>query len=1392
MLVNDIIFPYFWHWDDTEKDVTVFRVYALDKQNKTVVIRINDFTPYCYLELPDKVDGQPFVWDATKSQMLTNSIAERLKGSGPIKTSFVMKKRLYYSHLSKDGKKERLFPYLLLAFSSASDRKGYMWTVNRKRFYVNGLGNINCRIHEEDADPLLQFICHRSIPTAGWIKIKGKQIGVEEQITHCDKEYTVRWKNIKYEGGDDIPQPLILAMDIEVNSTNPSRMPCADVPGDKVFQISCILKREGNKKTQNFILSLGEPNQKITGKDVTILSFRTEADLLVGYSDFLKKYKPNIVTGYNILGFDMEYMIERAKFNLVIDQFQQQGFTKYITAKEKQIKWSSAAYKTQHFKFLNAEGMLHVDLLPLIKRDYKFNNYKLKTVSEFFIGKTKDPLDVAGIFKCYRVGMKGGEKGAKALGVCAKYCVQDSVLVVEIFDIIQTWVGLCEMAKVCNVSIFDLYTKGQQIKVYSQVYKKCMYDNRIVEKDGYTASADECFTGAYVFQPKPGVYDKVVPFDFSSLYPTTIIAYNIDYSTLVRDDQEIPDSACNIIEWHDHQNCVHDTEKKKTKGKVVCAKRRYRFLKSPIGVLPALLQNLLDARTNTKKEMKGFKKQLKEMKKGTVDYLRVDKLITVLDKRQQSYKVSCNSVYGSMGVHRGYLPFLPGAMCTTAWGRENIQLAAKRLQDKHDGDLVYGDSVTGDTPMLLRNKTTGEITFKQIDDMMVDTEWKSYKRFKLGEEGRTEKQQRKAENYEIYTSDGWSDIVRVIRHKTVKKMYRINTHTGMVDVTEDHSLLDEELNILKPKDAVIGTNLCHNYPVFEKKNIHLDDILEYIATIETKTVSEKEAFIFGFFYGDGSCGKYRCPSGLKYSWALNQKSMETSILLKSLCETVFNETFAINNTIESSGVYKTVPRCGNIKKYVEMFRDSCYNKNRLKIIPDRFLNGEYDKRLSYFAGYYMADGSKCKNEKTKCIRMDNKGKIGSAMLFYLTKSLGLNVSVNTRSDKLDIIRLTATSGSQRKPPNSIKKIEFIGMSDDFVYDIETKVGNFNTGFPLIVKNTDSCYIHFPQFEKADKLWDFCLEVEEDISSIFPPPMRMAFEEVIYWQFLILTKKRYMYLDCGRDGIVAEKIGKKGVLLARRDNSAFIRMIYEEVVNMIFERCKWDEVMKHVCDRFNNLCSAFFSHRDFVITKSIGEISEYKVMSKTVLKEDPKKRKKQIEGYYIECHTCDYLNLPRGEDIPKCSVLLSEYENVEPTKFSPEEEDTLRRKLGDCCWLCAIEEWRARKRGLPAHVQLAEKLRRRGQRVDAGERLEYIVTNMDNVKAKLWRKLEHPDYFKSRTVAMQVDYHYYLKLLSVQLDQLIEVAYRQEKFTSGQLKVRLMKQSVGHKIKELFEPEIIIK
>ena len=80
---------------------------------------------------------------------------------------------------------------------------------------------------------------------------------------------------------------------------------------------------------------------------------------------------------------------------------------------------------------MDAEGRLFVDLLPLIKRDYKFSNYKLKTVSEFFLGDSKDPLTPQGIFKCYRIGVSDSPEAAKAMGIVGKYCVQDSALCIS-------------------------------------------------------------------------------------------------------------------------------------------------------------------------------------------------------------------------------------------------------------------------------------------------------------------------------------------------------------------------------------------------------------------------------------------------------------------------------------------------------------------------------------------------------------------------------------------------------------------------------------------------------------------------------------------------------------------------------------------------------------------------------------------------------------------------------------------------------------------------------------------------------------------------------------------------------------------------------------------------
>jgi DNA polymerase elongation subunit (family B) len=776
-----------------------------------------------------------------------------------------------------------------------------------------------------------------------------------------------------------------MGFDIEVNSTNPSAMPKAEKPGDKIFQISCVLSRHGTNHMDKFLLTLGEPSPKTVGNDVEILMYETEHDLLIGYTEFVKNHNPNIIVGYNILTFDIPYMIDRAKITYCIFEFDQQGFTKNAHSKEKTIKWSSSAYGNQTFQFLDAEGRLYVDLLPLVKRDYKMDNYKLKTISTFFLGSTKDPLSVKGIFKCYRIGIKNKDGvyskfAKKAMGIVGKYCVQDSALVIQLFDKLQTWIGLCEMAKTCNVPIFYLYTQGQQIKVYSQLYKYCMYNNYVVEKDGYVPKDNEHYVGATVFEPIAGVYDKVLPFDFESLYPTTIIAYNIDYSTLVI-DPSIPDSDCNVMEWEDHVGCEHDTTVRKTKPKhVMCDKRYFRFLKEPRGVMPTVLQNLLDARAHTRQQIKVIKKILSDEKLDEKDEKLVEELdilgnkltdekrlslstlIEVLNKRQLAYKVSANSMYGAMGVTRGYLPFMPGAMATTAMGRKNINIVAKTIPEKYGGQLIYGD-------------------------------------------------------------------------------------------------------------------------------------------------------------------------------------------------------------------------------------------------------------------------------------------------------------------------------------------------------------------------TDSNYIVFPQLKTAIENWDHALYVAKEVSKLFPSPIRLAFEEQIYWRFFILTKKRYMYKNCGRDGVVEENVGKKGVLLARRDNSMFIRNIYETVIMMVFNKVSRDEILGYMIDEINKLCSHFYSYKDFIVTKAIGNHGDGQVIPFI----DEKGKKKGKMGDYT---------------VP----LLSTDEKEKQRQF----------KLKECG--CAKDYY---LRCLPAVVQLAERMRQRGQRVDSGTRLEYVISSQGGHKAKQYTKLEDAGYFSQHSSVLKLDYMYYLKLMANPFDDVLNILYNKD-------------------------------
>ena len=99
-------FPYSWHVDDEEEEITSIRIYGIDENDLNVCVRVENFTPYVYVELPDRIR-----WNAGNAQLVGNKLDELLGKQKPLKKVLMMKKRLYGAHIEANGD-EKLFQFL--------------------------------------------------------------------------------------------------------------------------------------------------------------------------------------------------------------------------------------------------------------------------------------------------------------------------------------------------------------------------------------------------------------------------------------------------------------------------------------------------------------------------------------------------------------------------------------------------------------------------------------------------------------------------------------------------------------------------------------------------------------------------------------------------------------------------------------------------------------------------------------------------------------------------------------------------------------------------------------------------------------------------------------------------------------------------------------------------------------------------------------------------------------------------------------------------------------------------------------------------------------------------------------------------------------------------------
>jgi len=533
------------------------------------------------------------------------------------------------------------FAYMRLNFKTLADRR----KVNSVFGYNRDFQQFH--VYEANLDPVLRLMHRTGIQSTGWLDT-GSEC-VRSHLAKVDIDlWCNNWQTLKPVARDDIAPFVVASVDIECNSST-GKFPDADVPDDACFQIAISLCKFGTDEPYDKTCLC---YKKTEGPGV--VSFDTERQMLEAFQKYLHEKDVDIITGWNIFGFDLEYIYKRAHMTGCSEEFFNLGKLRDPPSELLLKKLSSSALGDNFLKLLPMTGRFIFDMFHEVKKGYKLDSYKLNEVSKLYLGDQKIDMSPKEMFARYKEG------DPKKLGEVAEYCIKDTLLPHKLLKKLCTLLNLLEMAKATWVPLCFLVERGQQIKVFSQLTKKARELGYMVPTIKYGALPEEPYEGATVLEAQKGAYyTPITALDFEALYPSIMMAHNLCYSTLVMDERR----------YGNVPGVVYETFK--------IGDKVYKFAQGVPSLLPSILLELKQFRKKAKRDMAAAIGSMKEVYNG----------------KQLAYKVSMNSVYGFTGAGKGILPCVPIASTTTSRGRGMIEETKNYVEANFPGAKVrYGDT----------------------------------------------------------------------------------------------------------------------------------------------------------------------------------------------------------------------------------------------------------------------------------------------------------------------------------------------------------------------------------------------------------------------------------------------------------------------------------------------------------------------------------------------------------------------------------------------------------------------------------------------------------------------------------------------------------------------------
>jgi DNA polymerase elongation subunit (family B) len=472
---------------EDEPKTYVVRAFGSTLEGCSVACRITNFTPFYFIKLGknfNRIKEMHFMEYIKNHYMLRNN-----KSDIDVKKCKIVKKKDIFGFSNNE------FSYFLrLTFTNfeAMRKSRYIF---KKPICIPGVNSSPHKytLYESNFEPFMRFAHIKDIKMAGWIRLPSRKYKKTSGLSNCNLEVEIDWKDV--EPANDFQKVanfLQASWDIETYSydrTFPDPRKKVKT-GDKVsypnevIQIATTYKYYAQKDILVKHLLTLKDCALIDDPTVVVECCKSEKHLIKRWVEVVKNMDPDIFYTYNGDSFDCNYIIERAIIcGLARDERSQRGgkTTGKVTgwfmnelsrlqATPCQLKaeyFSSSAYGDNEYNRLYVIGRLNYDLMIHMKRGMKkYPSYKLDYIAGEILKEGKNDLPAKKMFEYYDIGTPDK---IKEIG---EYCIQDTVLLQKIVDKQLILMNIIQLANVTSVPISYLTTKGQTIKVFSQILRK--------------------------------------------------------------------------------------------------------------------------------------------------------------------------------------------------------------------------------------------------------------------------------------------------------------------------------------------------------------------------------------------------------------------------------------------------------------------------------------------------------------------------------------------------------------------------------------------------------------------------------------------------------------------------------------------------------------------------------------------------------------------------------------------------------------------------------------------------------------------------------------------------------------------------------------------------------